>query len=114
VGECTYYEDKRLASKKEMEDIAWYLTTRKSGRSVGFVSAAKFQELKLEAEESSHVNKEQTKRRNDGPSLTDFPPTLEMRSHEEPHLEKSRWGFFIPAYFQSYCESTRDCRFDCA
>jgi hypothetical protein len=25
------YEDKRLASKKEMEEIAWFLTTRKPG-----------------------------------------------------------------------------------
>jgi hypothetical protein len=58
VNECTLYEDKRLASKKEMEDIAWFLTTRKPGRSVGFLSAAKFQELKLEGEESSPVNKE--------------------------------------------------------
>ncbi|HTQ97799.1 MAG TPA: hypothetical protein VMH89_13400 [Candidatus Acidoferrum sp.] len=57
VSECTYYEDKRLASKKEMEEIAWFLTTRKSGRSVGFVSAAKFQEM-LEGEECAPINKE--------------------------------------------------------
>jgi len=42
VRECTFYEDKRLASKAEMEDIAWFLTTRKPGRAVGFVSAAQF------------------------------------------------------------------------
>ena len=58
VRECTSYEDKRLASKKEMEEIAWFLTTRKSGRSVGFVSAARFQELEREGEVSSPINKE--------------------------------------------------------
>jgi hypothetical protein len=58
VSECTFYEDKRIASREDMEDIAWFLTTRKPGRSVGFFSAARFQELKLEGEESSPVNKE--------------------------------------------------------
>jgi hypothetical protein len=58
VSECTFYEDKRLASKEDMEQIAWFLTTRKPGRSVGFVSAARFHELKLEGEESSPINKE--------------------------------------------------------
>lgn len=42
VSECTFYEDRRLASKSEMEEIAWFLTTRKAGRTVGFVSAEKF------------------------------------------------------------------------
>ena len=42
VSECTFYEDRRLASKSEMEDIAWFLTTRKAGRAVGFISAAQF------------------------------------------------------------------------
>src|ERR1700732_1261574 len=42
VRECTFYEDRRLASKEDMEEIAWFLTTRKAGRSVGFVSAAPF------------------------------------------------------------------------
>jgi len=44
VSECTFYEDRRLASKSEMEEIAWYLTTRKAGRAVGFVSAERFRE----------------------------------------------------------------------
>ena len=44
VRECTFYEDRRLASKEDMEEIAWFLTTRKAGRSVGFVSAAQFQQ----------------------------------------------------------------------
>ena len=48
VFECTMYEDKPMASRREMEDIAWFLTTRKSGRSVGFVSSAEFRQLELE------------------------------------------------------------------
>jgi hypothetical protein len=46
VRECTFYEDRRIASKEDMEQIAWFLTTRKAGRSVGFISAAQFRELK--------------------------------------------------------------------
>jgi hypothetical protein len=42
VRACSFYEDSRLASKPEMEEIAWFLTTRKPGRTVGFVSAEKF------------------------------------------------------------------------
>jgi hypothetical protein len=42
VSECTFYEDRRLASKAEMEEIAWFLTTRKTGRTVGFISAEQF------------------------------------------------------------------------
>ena len=49
VSECSWYEDQRLASKTEMEEIAWFLTTRKPGRSVGFVSAAKLREMESEA-----------------------------------------------------------------
>jgi hypothetical protein len=44
VRECTFYDDRRLASKEDMEEIAWFLTTRKAVRSVGFVSAAQFQQ----------------------------------------------------------------------
>jgi hypothetical protein len=39
VRECTFYEDKRLATLGAMEEIAWFLTTRKAGRTVGYVSA---------------------------------------------------------------------------
>lgn len=72
VCECTMYEDKRLASKKEMEEIAWFLTTRKLGRSVGFVSAAKFQELKLEEEESSPISNKTDESTGDRASLPAF------------------------------------------
>jgi len=44
VSECTFYEDRRIASLSAMEEIAWFLTTRKPGRTVGFVSAAQFRE----------------------------------------------------------------------
>jgi|SRR5579871_1052424 len=44
VRECSFFEDKRIASKSDMEEIAWSLTTRKAGRSVGFVTAAKFRD----------------------------------------------------------------------
>ena len=41
VRECTFYEDKRLASKGEMEEIAWHLrsTTSKPCRNLGFVGS---------------------------------------------------------------------------
>ena len=42
VRECTFYEDKRLASKTEMEEIAWHLrsTSGKPWRSPGFAGSA--------------------------------------------------------------------------
>ncbi|HET7106320.1 MAG TPA: hypothetical protein VFI38_05895 [Candidatus Acidoferrum sp.] len=53
VSECTFYEDRRLASKPEMEEIAWFLTTRKAGRTVGFVSAEMFRAEQEAASSSS-------------------------------------------------------------
>lgn len=51
VRECTFYEDKRLASKEAMEEIAWRLrsTTTKPNQSLGFVSAAQLLEVESEA-----------------------------------------------------------------
>jgi hypothetical protein len=51
VRECTLYEDKRLASKKDMEEIAWTLrsTTTKPNQNLGFVNAAQFREIESEA-----------------------------------------------------------------
>jgi hypothetical protein len=46
VSECTFYEDKRIASLTAMEEIAWILITRKPGRRAGFVSAAQLREEK--------------------------------------------------------------------
>lgn len=50
VRECTFYEDRRLASKEDMEEIAWRLrsTTTKPSQSLGFVSAAQLQEIESE------------------------------------------------------------------
>lgn len=59
VSECTFYEDRRLASKTEMEEIAWYLTTRKAGRAVGFISADKFRE---EREAAAPANEDSAER----------------------------------------------------
>ena len=41
VRECTFYQDKRLATKSEMEEIAWHLrsTTSKPCRNLGFVAS---------------------------------------------------------------------------
>jgi hypothetical protein len=41
VRECTFYQDKRLATKTEMEEIAWHLrsTTSKPCRNLGFVGS---------------------------------------------------------------------------
>jgi|SRR5579862_5238498 len=45
VRECTFYEDRRLARKEDMEEIAWHLrsTTSKPSTGLGFVSAAQLQ-----------------------------------------------------------------------
>jgi hypothetical protein len=59
VFECSKYEDVRLASRKDMEEIAWFLTTRKAGRSVGFVSAERFHEMQEEPD-ASPVNNDTT------------------------------------------------------
>lgn len=50
VRECTFYEDKRLASKEDMEEIAWKLrsTTTKPSQNLGFVSPAQLQEIESE------------------------------------------------------------------
>jgi hypothetical protein len=51
VRNCTFYEDKRLASKEDMEEIAWRLrsTMTKPNQSLGFVSAAQLEEVVSQA-----------------------------------------------------------------
>ena len=51
VRECTFYEDRRLATKEAMEEIAWNLrsTTTKPSQNLGFVSAGQLQEIESEA-----------------------------------------------------------------
>lgn len=46
VRECTFYEDKRLATKEDMVEIAWHLrsTTSKPNRGVGFAGGATAEE----------------------------------------------------------------------
>jgi hypothetical protein len=36
VSQCTDYEDKRIPSRKDMEDIAWIIRTKDVNRQVGF------------------------------------------------------------------------------
>ena len=56
VRECTFYEDRRLASKKDMEEIAWMLTTIKPTRHVGFASAVQFRQMQEAAEDPADVD----------------------------------------------------------
>jgi|SRR5690242_14202861 hypothetical protein len=46
VRQCTFYEDKRLATKEDMVEIAWHLrsTTSKPNRGVGFAGGAAAEE----------------------------------------------------------------------
>ncbi len=50
VRECSFYEDKRIASREAMEEIAWTLksTTTKPLQNVGFVSRQQFTEVEDE------------------------------------------------------------------
>jgi hypothetical protein len=45
VSECSSYDDKRLPSRRDMEKIAWVLLTKKTGRTIGFVTAKQFREI---------------------------------------------------------------------
>jgi hypothetical protein len=49
VRECTFYEDRRLASKEDMEKIARVLVTKSVGRSIGFVNPERFREIEAAA-----------------------------------------------------------------
>jgi hypothetical protein len=40
VSHCTDYNDKRVPSKSDMEEIAWIIRTKDVNRSVGFTKAA--------------------------------------------------------------------------
>jgi hypothetical protein len=59
VRECIFYEDRRLASKEEMEEIAWRLTTIKPTRHVGFASAVQFRQKQEAAEEPAAIDANQ-------------------------------------------------------
>lgn len=45
VSECNSYDDKRLPSRWDMENIAWILLTKKAGRTIGFVTAKQFRQI---------------------------------------------------------------------
>jgi hypothetical protein len=53
VRECTFYADRRLTSKKDMEEIAWTLrsTTTKPSQNLGFISTAQLRETESEDDE---------------------------------------------------------------
>ena len=48
VSQCNSYDDKRISSRRDMEQIAWILLTKKAGRNIGFVSAKQFREIEGE------------------------------------------------------------------
>lgn len=52
VYECSDYDDKRLPSISAMEQIAWFLRTKSSGKVAGFVSAAEMKRLQEQGEEA--------------------------------------------------------------
>ncbi len=39
VAECSDYGDRRIPSRRDMEEIAWILRSSKAGKTAGFVSA---------------------------------------------------------------------------
>lgn len=43
VSQCTDYEDKRIPSKRDMEDIAWIIRTKDVNRQVGFSNDADYE-----------------------------------------------------------------------
>jgi len=45
VSQCSSYDDRHLPSKRDMEQIAWVLLTKKAGRTIGFVTAKQFREI---------------------------------------------------------------------
>jgi hypothetical protein len=45
VSQCNSYDDRRTPSKRDMEQIAWILLTKKAGRTIGFVTAKQFREI---------------------------------------------------------------------
>lgn len=42
VYDCNSYDDRRMPSRYDMEQIAWVLVTDKLGRKIGFMSAEEF------------------------------------------------------------------------
>ena len=55
VSQCSSYDDSRLPSKGDMEKVAWILLTKKTGRTIGFVTSKQFQEIEGEDAEPCGV-----------------------------------------------------------
>ena len=47
IIDCNTYDDKRIPSRWDMEQIAWVLITNKAGKSIGFVSAEEFKRSQI-------------------------------------------------------------------
>lgn len=62
VRECTFYEDRRIASKEAMEEIAWKLRDRdtKSSQNLGFISPAQLREIGSEDSKEEPVEAQKT------------------------------------------------------
>jgi hypothetical protein len=50
VNQCTDYNDKRIPSRKDMEDIAWIIRTKDVNRQAGFIQGAGDDTEKVEGE----------------------------------------------------------------
>lgn len=50
VSQCTDYNDKRIPSRKDMEDIAWIIRTKDVNRQAGFIQGAADDTEKVESE----------------------------------------------------------------
>ncbi len=48
VRECNEYQDRRLPDRRDLEEIAWILLTKRAGKSVGFVTAKDFKKIEGE------------------------------------------------------------------
>jgi len=67
VRECTFYEDedRRIASREAMEEIAWKLRDRdtRSSPNLGFISPAQLRETRSEDSDEVPVEGQKTSRR---------------------------------------------------
>ena len=48
MRECSSYRDRRVPSLYPMEEIGWVLLSKSAGRSIGFLTSAKFRELEAD------------------------------------------------------------------
>lgn len=55
--ECGQYDDKRLPSRYDMEQIAWVFVTNSKNKQIGFVSAKEYQRLRESGEDSGQSSR---------------------------------------------------------